>query len=188
MGKNQYHAFTKSYNGLIGSIITDFWVSPPFPPDQKIAANDPRLIKTTALWDTGATNCLISSSIAKNLGLKAISKVTVSHAGGTSDEDVHLVNLYLPNLLAIPFVRVTEASKLTGNFEIIIGMDVLTTGDFSLTNVNGKSMVSFRMPSAKAIDYVKEINASTKKGGKKMRRNDRCYCGSGKQYKHCHGK
>lgn len=135
-----------------------------------------------------ATHCVISSFVVKHLGLKAVSKAKVSHAGGTSDEDVHLVNLYLPNLVAIPFVRVTEASKLTGNFDVIIGMNIITHGDFSLTNFNGKSMVSFRMPSAKSIDYVKEINASNKKTGKKIRRNDPCYCGSGKQYKHCHGK
>lgn len=90
----------------------------------------------------------------KKLGLKPVSKARVKHAGGVSDENVYLVNLFLPNGVAIPFVRVTEASQLTGDFEVIIGMQIITLCDFSLTNVNNKTIVSFRMPSTQPIDYV----------------------------------
>ena len=49
-------------------------------------------------------------------------------------------------------------------------------------------------PSIKMIDYVEEINKSMssksleKSLSKKVGRNDPCPCGSGKKYKHCHGK
>ena len=71
-------------------------------------------------------------------------------------------------------------------------MDIITLGDFALTNVNGNTTVSFRIPSVETIDYVKEYNQ--KKNPKPYiapkipGRNDPCHCGSGKKYKNCHGK
>ena len=94
---------------------------------------------------------------AKDLNLKPISVSRVSHADGTSLANVYLVNIYLPNNLIIPSVRVTECADSAGNFGVIIGMDVITMGDFSITNENNKTIVSFRIPSIKTIDYVQEV-------------------------------
>ncbi|MBN1585788.1 SEC-C domain-containing protein [Candidatus Uhrbacteria bacterium] len=62
-------------------------------------------------------------------------------------------------------------------------MDIITLGDFTVTNLNGRSMMSFRIPSCCEVDYVKEIHEEQKPG-----RNDPCPCGSGRKYKKCHGK
>lgn len=84
--------------------------------------------------------------------------------------------------------------KIAGNTDILIGMDIITLGDFAITNVGGKTVFSFRTPSTKMIDYVEEINKSMSSKSlerslsKKVGRNDPCPCGSGKKYKHCHGK
>ena len=194
MGKFPERAFTSHFTGITDSIINEIFISEPFQydPKKEIKSNDPRLHKMRALWDTGATHCVIKSSVAKDLGLKAISISNVAHAGGVSKENVFLVNLFLPSGVAIPFVRVTEGPKLAGEFEVIIGMDIITRGDFSITNVKGKTVVSFRMPSKKTIDYVAEIDPSKRIGdlkrSEKIRRNDPCYCGSRKKYKDCHGK
>jgi len=40
----------------------------------------------------------------------------------------------------------------------LIGMDVITLGDFSITNHNGITCMSFRVPSSHEIDYVKNPN------------------------------
>jgi hypothetical protein len=45
---------------------------------------------------------------------------------------------------------------IAGNFGAIIGMDIIRRGDFAITNANGKTKMSFRMPSLKAIDFVEE--------------------------------
>ena len=37
-------------------------------------------------------------------------------------------------------------------------MDVINQGDFSVSNFEGKTVFSFRIPSKKTIDYVQEIN------------------------------
>jgi hypothetical protein len=60
--------------------------------------------------------------------------------------------VYLPNKIGIVGVNVTEGI-LGGDVEILIGMDIISMGDFSVTHVGGKSCFSFRIPSIKSIDY-----------------------------------
>jgi hypothetical protein len=83
-------------------------------------------------------------------------------------------------------VRATECKSAKGNFDFIIGMDVITIGDFALTNVGKISTVSFRVPPGRTIDYVQEIEAM-KIPNSRVGRNDPCPCGSGRKYKKCHG-
>ena len=45
---------------------------------------------------------------------------------------------------------------LGDDIDVLIGMDIIQHGDFSITNVNNKTTFSFRTPSMKEIDYVKE--------------------------------
>ncbi len=37
--------------------------------------------------------------------------------------------------------------------DIIIGMDILTQGDFSITNLDGRTVCSFRIPSQYLVDF-----------------------------------
>lgn len=189
-------AFTSKYNGIAVELINDVYISEPFTPDftKPLDQSGHQLHEVKALWDTGATNCVVKSALVQRLNLIPISMARVRHGGGEDDRRVFLINLFLPNGFAIPFVRVTEAPDVVGNFDIIIGMDIINLGDFSITNLGGKTIFTFRMPSKKTIDYVEEINsinsvAKTQiKHSGKIGRNDPCYCGSGKKYKYCHGK
>ncbi|MCK4676717.1 MAG: SEC-C domain-containing protein [Bacteroidales bacterium] len=102
--------------------------------------------------------------------------------------DTYFVSFILPNKVRVNGVRVAEVPQLTGNVDMLIGMDIITLGDFSVTNVGGKTVFSFRTPSVKMIDYVAEINRTKPaKSEKKVGRNEPCPCGSGKKYKYCHG-
>lgn len=180
MNNPPFHAFTYQANGRLREIITDIGVSLPMSPDN--------VYETKALWDTGATNCVVTVQTAKQLNLKPISVSKVSHAGGESFANVYLVDIYLPNRLMIQNVRVTECADSTGSFGMIIGMDVITNGDFSVTNYGNNTTVSFRIPSVKTIDYVREANDLTQAQFKHVGRNDICPCGSKLKYKNCHGK
>jgi hypothetical protein len=105
------------------------------------------------LWDTGATGSCVTHSTAKALGLIPTGKVISNHAQSQSTVSTYLVNIFLPNNLVVSNVRVTECAD-TPSFGAIIGMEVITTGDFCITNVGGKSVVTFRMPSIKTMDFV----------------------------------
>jgi len=187
MAESIFHAFTIKSPGKLREIITDIGISLPFI-DKKNQTQSDRIFRTKALWDTGATNCVVTKQTAKELNLKPIAVSRVSHADGISIANVYFVNVYLPNNLIIPNVRVTECADSAGNFGVIIGMDVITLGDFSITNVNNSSTISFRIPSVQTIDYVHEADLIQKKLYRNTGRNAPCPCGSGLKYKNCHGK
>ena len=43
---------------------------------------------------------------------------------------------------------------------MLIGMDIITKGDFAVSNYNGKTMFTFRMPSESTLNFVSGIKAS----------------------------
>jgi uncharacterized protein YchJ len=184
-----FQAFTvKAQGGVLREIVTGVGVSVPFDP----ASGDPRppVHQSKALWDTGATGSVVTKATARALNLQPTALAQVHHAGGVSEQNVYLVNLYLPNGVVMQAVRVTECEGTEGGWGAIIGMDVICTGDFAVTNVAGVTTVSFRYPSCETIDYVVEAQAHTANQLKAQgaKRNDQCFCGSGKKYKYCHGK
>jgi len=40
--------------------------------------------------------------------------------------------------------------------DIIIGMDIMTQGDLALTNLEGRTVFSFRIPSLHTVDFEAE--------------------------------
>ena len=73
---------------------------------------------------------------------------------GIHDTETFLVNIGLPNNVVVHTVTVTRG-KLPG-FDALIGMNIITLGDFAVTNRGGKTMFSFRFPSISAIDFMEE--------------------------------
>lgn len=185
-----FQAFTLRANGgLLREIVTDAAVSEAFTPASKVAAPPAGTIVVHALWDTGATGSVVTRATAQRLNLKPTGITRVLHAGGASEEPTYMVNFILPNRVGIQNVRVTECEN-ADKFDVIIGMDIISHGDLAITNVAGKTTFSFRVPSTETIDYV--ADAERLKAEARVwpmaGRNEPCPCGSGKKYKHCHGK
>ena len=40
--------------------------------------------------------------------------------------------------------------------DVLIGMDIISKGDFAVSNYNGKTQFSFRLPSQEDVDYKKD--------------------------------
>ncbi len=112
-------------------------------------------VALNALWDTGATASVISAEVAEKLNLSPISQCKTYHAQGESIVNVYIVDIVLPNKVAISGVRVTEG-RLNG-FGVPIGMDIINLGDFALTHRDGKTVFSFQVPSTHDYDFVKQI-------------------------------
>lgn len=77
---------------------------------------------------------------------------------GVSEENVYLVSIALPNNVIISPVRVTECETLNGPFDVLIGMDIISIGDFVITNLNNQTVMSFRIPSVSRIDFANPEN------------------------------
>ncbi|MDR3046300.1 MAG: SEC-C domain-containing protein [Bacteroidales bacterium] len=178
MKNTEINAFTlESKSNVFRSIISDVGVSVP--------NGNGAICQTKALWDTGATNCVITKNTAQLLCLEPIGFTKVIHAGGDSIFNEYLINLHLPNKIDIPNIKVTECSDTSGQFGVIIGMEVITLGDFALTNVKGISTFSYRIPSIATINYVSDNKIMKENQLKQIGRNKKCPCGSGKKAKDC---
>lgn len=154
-------------------------------------------MKIDAIWDTGATNTVISLDIAKQMSLVPIGIVSVSTANGIAKSYKYIITLKLPNDVVINDIEVTSGNLGKG-VDMLIGMDIIGLGDFAVTNYNGKTIFSYRYPSCEVIDYCKEATKiNNKKIEKEIRRNkelikqhgnEKCPCGSGRKYRYCCGK
>lgn len=177
-------AFTLKLKQRTNVIQTPLGISELLPENENIDPNnDPRIFNTLGIWDTGATGSAITESTAQSLGLEPIGFQQVQFGSGIQVCKEYLVNFYLPNRSLIRNVKVTECANIAGGVGALIGMDVITLGDFVVTNQNNETTVSFRIPSLETIDYVKSWNKAFYKDAK---RNDKCRCGSGKKFKDCH--
>ncbi|HEC64491.1 MAG TPA: hypothetical protein ENI23_04280 [bacterium] len=116
--------------------------------------------------------------------------VEVYHAGGKTFCETYLVNIFLRNNVGISGIRVTKGNLGT-NADVLIGMDIITQGDFAITNLNGRTVFSFRIPSIECIDFLKQKPSTLPSSIVEIPnvgRNAPCPCGSGKKYKNCHGR
>ena len=178
------NALTYRHNGIARDIIT--------PVKLKNLFSD-QIIETKGLWDTGATDSVITKNTAKTLGLIPISKAIVNGVHGSKEVNVYYINITLNNNQITLDTQVTDCEELSSDYSVgmLIGMNIITRGDFSITNFDNNTIMSFRVPSIEGIDYVNEINEYNKylqihnclsKIG-----NEKCPCNSGKKWKNCHG-
>ena len=179
---SSFQAFTLKAPGPSDRIITDIEVTVGFDP-AKPPYPLPARTATKALWDTGASRSVITAELSKSLGLIPVGTREVHHGDGVSVRDEFIVNLFLPNHVCVAGILATEFPASHERFSVLVGMDVICNGDFSITNLNGRTWMSFRIPSCAAIDYVAEATKLTYAG---VKPNDLCPCGSGKKYKRCH--
>jgi predicted aspartyl protease len=180
-------SFTVRAPGQLRELITQCWICPAFDPALHKGAH-PKFFEFLAIWDTGATNSVISPKVVEACGLKQIGMAQVTTAHETHLAEQYSVNIGLPNGVAFHHIRVTSQNLTTT--PVLIGMDIIGAGDFVVTNKNGKTVFSFRCPSSEEIDFVQADKSAplVKPGTELIGRNWKCPCGSGKRYKNCHGK
>ena len=142
-----------------------------------------------AVWDTGATATVITEKVVSECVLKESGETELHGVLGSETTPTYLVDVFLPNKVRVVEVTVAKA-PLTGDSEILVGMDIIGTGDFAVSSYKGKTSFSFRIPSMEQIDFLPPENrpGSTPRIGRKVGRNDPCPCGSGKKFKKCCGR
>ena len=125
------YAFTVKYPEKVRTLTTEVVVSV-----VHIRKTDPPpLEQFVAVWDTGATDSVITKRVVDSLGLKSIGVEPVHTVGGLVDADVYLVNIGLPNQVVFPATRVIEGE--IGGADLLIGMDIIGEGDFAVTSKGG---------------------------------------------------
>ena len=112
---------------------------------------------------------MITKRIVEDLALEQESYTTVNHAGGESEDvPVYYVNLMLPNNVGIVGVPVGLVKLI--DTDVLIGMDIINRGDFAVSNRNGQTQFSFRIPSIESFDFVKIDEKYNRKRSKPKKR------------------
>src|SRR3989344_4841430 len=96
MKPKQFHAFTGYALGLSNVLTSKVGIAQAHDPSRD-SSTPPEPVIFEAIWDTGATNTVITESLATKLNLKPTGKINTHNAAGTEIRNRYLVNLFLPN-------------------------------------------------------------------------------------------
>lgn len=158
-----YTAFTINYNFIVEEIFSPATISNYFNPSDKIETKK-------ALWDTGASGSIINMSLADQLQLPLVGKRTIQTADGTSEVNEYVIKLFLPNRVVFNEMLVC-GSNLGSGTDILIGMNVIQVGDFSISNAQRKTMFSYCVPPFEnKMDFVQRAE---QKNQRIIKRNKR---------------
>jgi len=137
VSKIQHFAFKSEYPNLSLKLITEV---------EMYEASQPQNILTVrALWDTGAMLSAVTPEAAQSLNLIPFNRVKVNGINNISMADMVKVSIKLPNLVVISNTNVSVCS-LVKDVDLLIGMDIIQHGDFSISNGAGKTLFTFAMP------------------------------------------
>jgi hypothetical protein len=184
---SQSSSLTLSSNsGILRELVTPCHICAGTIPADQIGPNDTK--QFNAIWDTGATGSVITQRVVDTCGLQPIGIAQVHGVHGTKESNIYLVNIRLPNGVMFPGIPVTQGDLPEDKAQVLIGMDIITAGDFSITNFGGKTIFSFRAPSQLHVDFVKEHNANLQlaqfsHGGKKRQKKRKRHGEKGKGHK-----
>lgn len=141
---NNKNSFTILYSGIVNKITTDTTI-----------VNGTNNLTVKALWDTGANCCCISEDLVKLLNLIPVGKVSFYTPSGTGFAYTYLVDIILPNNMKIKNIKMCGSKIGLQNLDLLIGTDIISKGDFAISNYKKNTSFSFRMPSKEIIDFCK---------------------------------
>jgi predicted aspartyl protease len=139
MPKKPHFAFKQDNQILVNRLITEVVIFP------ISVSSSLKSVTAKALWDTGATGSVITPKVSKALFLVPINRRIVTGVNNTSMVDVVRISVGLPNKVMIKSVSVSVC-KLTEDIDMLIGMDIILTGDLSVSNAGGKTLFTFAVP------------------------------------------
>lgn len=106
-----------------------------------------------AQWDTGATGTCISKQVVAKLGLQPTGMINVQTPSGIGTMNKYMVNLTLNNELTILDFPVMDSEIGSQGIDVLIGMDIISIGDFAVSNFDGRTQFSFRIPSQEHVEF-----------------------------------
>ena len=150
MDKTLLSVFTEKYSKIEDRLLNRIVLSANGVVDQALAQ-----------WDTGATNTCISEETAKKYNLKPVSMVQSKTPSGTLISSTYLIDIILNNEVVFQNWTVMGSKIGAQGIDVLIGMDIISKGDFAISNYNGKTQFSFRLPSQQDVDYKELKNKDT---------------------------
>ena len=110
----------------------------------------PVCVTENALWDTGATISAITPKLVRDLSFIPAGTMAISGITGALDVEFILATIQLPNGILRPNIKMAVCD-FSQNLNIILGMDIITLGDFELLHGNNSTVFSFTSPPSEKI-------------------------------------
>ncbi len=110
-------------------------------------------VQAKAQWDTGATGTCISKELVAQLGLQPTGMINVQTPSGIGTMNKYMINLILNNEVKITNLVVMDSEIGNQGIDVLIGMDIISIGDFAVSNFEGKTQFSFRIPSQEHVEF-----------------------------------
>lgn len=149
-----HQAFTLKYDRIVRELRSEIYIGLPSVLPQGGLKSFKKFI---AIWDTGATGTVITQKVVDELSLKSTGKIRVHGVNSETIADTYFIDLGLPNKVMI--TNVSASCNQINGCDILIGMDIISMGDFALSNGNNITIFSFCMPPHKnPIDLVEKSN------------------------------
>lgn len=142
----RYSAFTITHRSIRKKLMSEVVI--------KANGKD---IKGQGQWDTGAFGSCISKKVVEELELVPTGKLCIMTPSGSDIVDTYSVEVILPNNVDVPAIIVSGSSIGDQGIDMLIGMDIISMGDFAVTNFEGKTVFSFVMPSFGKIDFLPKV-------------------------------
>lgn len=114
-----------------------------------------RVVQCQAIWDTGAVYSAITAQCAKELGLTPLETVKAVSASGQFDARLYLIRIEIEGLGLSIVAEALECELLHEAKEVglLIGMNVISKGDLMISNLDGRTSLSFRIPPDERIEF-----------------------------------
>ena len=129
------------------SFIVSHFIEPGKALESYVAVGgDGSMMAVNALWDTGSTESLISEKIVKMIEPILKSKAKYVTKDTVIESETYAVSLSLSDEITFRDVLMKKADLSDKNVDIIIGMDIISRGDFEIRNYNNLVEFAFRIP------------------------------------------
>lgn len=98
-----------------------------------------------AMWDTGGLQSCISPQLCSTLALKPIKKRLLHSVTGVDEVGIYNLNVQLSDNIVLPDIPVLSTNTTITGYHMIIGMDIISRGNFSVTNENNRTIFTFEL-------------------------------------------
>lgn len=136
MPRPQHAAFRTEYHGLVPCLMNKIVII-----SKMDFSKNGQFI---GIWDTGAMSTVVTPKVLKQLSLPIIDTTHICGVNSNGIAPVVLIDLILPNQFRIESIRAAVAD--IKGADILLGMNIITMGDFSVSNLNGETELSFAIP------------------------------------------
>lgn len=113
-----------------------------------------------ALFDTRATITYLAREIAEELNLPPTGEIIKTRALKAEQAcPVVKAHIGFPKDNVFSNWPIASVSRDNPDFDIIIGMDLISRGGFAISSYNGHTTFTFRVPSEKEIKFTNDITS-----------------------------